>query len=31
LYVAMWPSPDDHYWPHAVIDSKYKVVAKFAQ
>jgi hypothetical protein len=30
IYVAMYPVSDVNFWPAAVIDSKYKVLAKFA-
>jgi hypothetical protein len=30
VFVAMYPTNDYARWPAAVLDSKYKVVAKFA-
>ena len=29
VFVAMYPVSDNHDWPAAVIDSKYKILAKF--
>lgn len=30
VYVAVYPTPDTHDWPMAVLDSKYKLLTKFA-
>jgi hypothetical protein len=29
-YVAVYPTPDTHVWPMVVMDSKFKVLSKFA-
>jgi len=31
VYIAMSPTPANHYQPYALIDSKFKVVSRSAQ